>query len=164
MSLDNLMPAKLDLGTAQITNALAMELAAQLTGLPDILERYSLSKAQLKRILKDPEFRIIYGQAKARWGADANATERVISKSTIMVEDSLIEIYGILHDVDSSPNNKIQAFNALVELSDAAPRKQAAKPPETGEKFSITINLSGGKRQFDIDNSRVLDGELINGS
>ena len=155
------LPSKINVEHKQITNALAMELAAQLTDLPDILERYSLSKAQLKRILKDAEFRVMYAQAKARWGSNANATERVISKSTLLVEDSLLEIYGILHDEKSGPAAKISAFNALVELSDAAPRKQAAKAPEAGEKFSITINLSGGAQKFDIDNTKALEGEVV---
>jgi len=161
MTVEDMVPAKIGLAQTQITNALAMELAAQLTDLPDILERYSLSKAQLKRILKDPEFRVMYAQAKARWGADANATERVITKSTLMVEDSLLEIYGILHDSNGTSNSKIAAFTALVELSDAAPRKQAAKPPEKGEKFSITINLSGGQQHFDIDNTKAIDAEVV---
>ena len=159
MSVEGLIPQKLDLQPAQITNALAMELAAGLTDIPDILDRYSLSKAQLKRILKDAEFRVMYAQAKARWGADANATERVITKSTIMVEDSLLAIYSILHSTDSTPNSKIAAFNALVELSDAAPKKQAMKQEAVTDKFSITINLSGGARRFDIDNTKTIEGE-----
>lgn len=155
------LPSTPGVEQTQITNALAMELAAQLTDLPDILERYSLNKTQLKRILKDPEFRIIYAQAKARWGADTNATERVINKSTMMVEDSLLTIYGILHDKDTTPVAKLSAFNALVELSDAAPRKQAAKAPQAGEKFSITINLSGGAKQFDVTpDPKVINPEI----
>lgn len=153
------LPKTFGLEQSQISNALALELAAQLTSLPDILARYGLTKTSLSRILKDPEFRVLYAQAKAKWGADANATERVISKSTLMVEDSLLEIYGILHDSESSAGSKIAAFNALVELSDAAPRKQTAKQEAVTDNFSITINLSGGARKFDIDNSRTIEGE-----
>lgn len=135
-----------------------MELAAQLTDLPDILDRYGLTKAQLSKILKDPEFRIIFAQAKARWGADANAQERVATKSTLMVEDSLLEIYGILHNEDTSPSGKIAAFNALVELSDASPKKSQSKAE--GNKFSITINLSGGQKTFEGNKVRTIEGEL----
>ena len=159
MSLN--LPAHPGVEQTKITNALAMELAAQLTDIPDILERYELTKTQLKRILKDPEFKIIYAQAKARWGADANATERVITKSTLMVEDSLLSIYGILHSEDTSPSGKIQAFNALVELSDASPRKQAAKQEDTGNKFSITINLTGGQKTFEgTAPEKIIEGEV----
>lgn len=145
---------------SKISNALAMELAAQLTDLPDILDRYGLTKAQLKKILGDPEFKIIFAQAKARWGADANATERVISKSTLMVEDSLMMVYGIMHNADTPASGKLAAFNALVELSDAAPRRQAAKSPEAGDKFSITINLSGGSRTIELDTAKTIEGEV----
>lgn len=144
------LPKQVELSPVQISNALALELAAQLTDLPDILERYSLTKVQLRRILKDPEFKVMYAQAKAKWGADANAAERVATKSTMLVEDSLLEIYGILHDKDGTPSSKIAAFNALVDLSDASPKKMAGKDGEKSDKFSITINLSGGARTFDV--------------
>ena len=152
------LPAQPGVEQTSITNALAMELAAKLTDIPDILERYGLTKTQLKKIVKDDEFKVIFAQAKARWGADANAQERVSTKSTLMVEDSLLEIYGILHNGDTTPAGKIQAFNALVELSDASPRKQTGKD-SSGDKFSITINLSGGKKTFEGDNAKVIEGE-----
>lgn len=152
------LPSKPGIEQTKITNALAMELAAQLTDLPDILDRYGLSKAQLKRIIKDPEFKIIFAQAKARWGADANSAERVATKSTLMVEDSLLTIYGILHDKDQTASGKLQAFNALVELSDASPKKSVAKDADSN-KFSITINLSGGAKKFEGDNAKIIDGE-----
>lgn len=153
------LPAVTNITPNQITNALAMELAAQLTDITDILDRYGLTKTQLKRMLKDPEFKIKYAQAKAKWGADANAAERVASKATLLVEDSLLEIYGILHDGEATKNSKIQAFNALIDISDVSPKKQNNKTNEVGDKFSITINLSGGARTYDIDNAKTIEAD-----
>lgn len=155
-----MLPSKPGFTQAQISNALALELVAKLSDLPDILDRYNLSKTALARLLRDPEFKVIYAQAKAHWGADANATERVLTKATLMVEDSLLEIYAILHGEDTSPAGKIQAFNALVDLSEASPKKQAAKQGADKEGFSITINLPGGQvAEYEVSNQPI-EGEL----
>lgn len=156
------LPSSPGFTQTQVSNALALELVANLSDLPEILTRYGLTKAQMGKLLRDPEFKIIYSQAKAKWGADANAADRVSTKATLMVEDSLLSIYSILHDNDSSAASRLQAFGALVDLSDASPKKQAAKQGENSNGFSITINLPGGQQtEYEINNKApVIEAEV----
>lgn len=159
-----MLPSKAGFSETQISNALALELVANLSDLPDILKRYDLTKAQMGKLLRDPEFKVIYSQAKAKWGADANAADRVSTKATLMVEDSLLSIYSILHDSEASAAGRLQAFSALVDLSDASPKRQASKQGENAAGFSITINLpDGAQAEYEINNTPIIEAEVDHG-
>ncbi len=145
----------------QVTNALAQDLAAKLTPVSELLVRYSLEAGQLKRIIATPEFKAKYAEAKALWENDNNASERTTSKATLLIEDSLLAVYGIVHDASVSPAARIQAFNSIVDLSEVAPKKQQAQAPGTGKQFSITINLPIGNSKIVIDEPLPIEHEAI---
>lgn len=135
----------------QVTNALAQDLAAKLTPVPDLLKRYSLTAEQLKQIIATNEFKQKYAAAKALWENDNNSAERTTSKATLLVEDSLLTLYGIVHDAEVNPSVRIQAFNSIVDLSDVAPKKQNQNQDGSGKSFSITINLPNGASTITLD-------------
>lgn len=125
-----------------IQAALAMELAVQLLDTPQILERFSLKPAQLKKFIKDDNFRRMVGQFRADWEAAENVTARVRLKAGAALEDSLAQLYIIAHDTDMQPQARIDAIKQLASLADAVPRKDVS---DTGSKFSVVINLPSGE-------------------
>lgn len=131
--------------TANIRNELALQMAAGLTPIPDLLKNFNLDQQQLAAIAKDPQFRAMYTEAKTMWHSTLNVRERAQIKAAMMVEDSLLTIYQMLHDPDIAPPSKIAAFDKLVELADLKPKKDVG--PAAGDKFTININLADDKQE-----------------
>jgi hypothetical protein len=128
--------------------ALAAELATKLLPLPEIIKRYDLTPAQLKDLLRDQQFRHMVNEFRREWHSPLSARERVRLKSSLAVEDGLIELYRIFKDLDYTPSARLDAFKQLVGLADMQPKKDAV---ESGPSFSLTLNLGGESRTVTID-------------
>ena len=131
-------PATIDLNTAQ--PALAAELAVGLLPLPEILKRFDLTPAQLKALMRDPQFRQMVRQFKKDWEDASNSKERIRVKASLAVEENLLELHRLFRDIDMNPTARLEAFKQLVQLADVAPKKDA---PDVGQRFSVTINIPG---------------------
>jgi hypothetical protein len=125
--------------SAQVQALLANELAAQLLPTSEVLNKFNLTKPQLKELLQNAQFKQMYLEAKAVWESGTNSKQRIAAKAAMMAEDSLLEIYGIIHDPDNGAPAKIDAFKQISTLADLYPKKESEGG--SGEKFSITINL-----------------------
>lgn len=118
---------------------LAVELAIQLVPVSDLLQRYELTKADLQTKLKDPAFRKMVKDAKRVWNSDLSVKERIRLKSQVLIEDSILAIYNILHDQDVVPASRLDAFKQLARVADVdQPDKAGA---EAGSRFSITLQF-----------------------
>lgn len=127
-------------GELEISGRLADDLATQLIPLPAILEKYALNSLQLKMIVDTPQFRVLYAEAKARWNSDTNTEERIRSKSSMMVEDSLLEVFHILHNDETSNSTKLESFKQLTSVADLGP-KRGKDNGGSGQRTTITINV-----------------------
>lgn len=121
------------------TAALAAELATRLYPIADTLVRFGLDKAQLQHLMQDPQFRHQVKEYKREWESPLSAKERVRIKASIMVEDSLLELHRIFHDVAMNPQARLDAFKQAVNLADMQP-KANAQPEQT--KFTLNIQLA----------------------
>lgn len=132
----NLKPADRD-------SQLAMELAMQLAPINDILDRHGLTVADLRFKLSNPLFRRVYQDTKRVWESDLGAEERIRIKAMMLVEDSLLQVYSILHSHDTAPQARIDAFK---QLSKVAGVDQSGKGGDAaGTKVSITFNIEPDK-------------------
>lgn len=118
---------------------LAVELAVQIRPVADLLVHYNLTRSELVTKLKDGMFRDMVKQANALWHSDLNIKERIRLKSQVLVEDSLISIFQIIHDANNAIPAKLDAFKQLTRVAevDSPERKQGA----TGDRFTVHINL-----------------------
>jgi hypothetical protein len=116
---------------------LAMELASELTPLPDILRNYNLTRTQLKSLLATQTFRDMFSEAKQIWRSGSNVRQRVRLKAALLAEDSLLEIFRVVHDATANTASRLQAFKQIADLTDIAPRKDGSGPSADG--FSIRI-------------------------
>jgi hypothetical protein len=130
------LPALFSADTPQAQ--LALELATGLYPAADIFKAHGISGTDAKLMLADPQFRAMVGDYRKLWNSPLNATERVRIKSAVMVEDGLLELHAIFHDVTLAPQARLDAFKQAVVLSDMAPRQNAV---QAGERFTLTINL-----------------------
>jgi hypothetical protein len=140
---------------------LAMELAAKLSPTAEIIARYSLSSAAFKLKAKSPIFKKLYQQSKAFWASDANISQRIRIKSQMLLEDSLLVLYQMIHDVDTSPSAKLDATNQLSTLADAKPRREADVGGDAGGGFHLTLNLGGKPLEITAPALKEVEGEVI---
>jgi hypothetical protein len=118
---------------------LAVEIAVQLRPVPEILKQYDLSRKDLVRKLKDPMFRDMVKQAKSLWNSDLSVKERIRLKSQILVEDSILEIFSMVHNRDNAIPARLDAFKQLARVAEVdSPDRSNA---DTGSRFTVSINL-----------------------
>jgi hypothetical protein len=118
---------------------LAVEIAVQIRPIPDILVQYNLSRSDLVKKLKDPMFRDMVKQAKSLWHSDLSVKERIRLKSQILVEDSILEIFSILHNRDNAIPARLDAFKQLARVAEVDQPERGKG--DTGNRFTVSINL-----------------------
>lgn len=119
---------------------LAYELAAKLRPAKDVFDQFGVSPAEAKALMANPQFQALYKEARAIWNSTDGTKSRIRAKAAMLVEDSLIEMYRMVHSVDTAPPAKIDAFKQIVAVADMAPKKEGGVE---GPAFSITLNLGG---------------------
>jgi predicted transcriptional regulator len=120
-------------------NSEIVEIAVQLRPVPEILKQYDLSRKDLVRKLKDPMFRDMVRQAKSLWNSDLSVKERIRLKSQILVEDSILEIFSMVHNRDNAIPARLDAFKQLARVAEVdSPDRSNA---DTGSRFTVSINL-----------------------
>lgn len=129
-----------DFNTLSDTDSrLAVEIAVKLRPVSELLSTYNLSRAELVRKLKNPMFRNMVKQAKALWESDLSVKERIRLKSQILVEDSVLEVFSILHNKDNAIPARLDAFKQLARVAEVdTPNKHAGGE---SSRFTVSINL-----------------------
>lgn len=134
---------------------LAVELAIQIRPPAEILVAYSLSRKDLVAKLKDPMFRDMVKQAKNIWSSDLSIKERIRLKSQVLVEDSLLSIFSIVHNADNAIPAKLDAFKQLARVAEVD-SPERGKGSE-GSRFTVSINLG------DTIAPVIIEGETTDG-
>lgn len=118
---------------------LAVEVAVQIRPIAEVLVAYSLTRSDLVTKLKDPMFRDMVKQAKSIWSSDLSIKERIRLKSQVLVEDSLLSIFQIVHNVENAIPAKLDAFKQLARVAEVD-SPERGKGTE-GSRFTVSINL-----------------------
>ena len=118
---------------------MAIEIAIQIRPINEILVAYSTSRSELVAKLKNPMFRDMVKQAKRLWSSDLSIKERIRLKSQVLVEDSLLTIFGIVHNSDNAVPAKLDAFKQLARVAEVDTTDRVKG--DTGTRFTVQINL-----------------------
>ena len=116
---------------------LAMEIVADIRERDEIVAAYGYTDETFKLKLQDTLFQQRLREAKVLWTADTNVKERIRTKAGMLVEDSLLDIYGIVSDQSVNPATRNQSFQNLARVA-------AVDQPDktdTGSGFKVVINL-----------------------
>jgi len=128
---------------------LAIELAVQLRPVNELLIAYSTTRSELAVKLKDKMFRDMVKQAKRLWASDLSIKERIRLKSQVLVEDSLLSIFSIVHNADNAIPAKLDAFKQLARVAEVdAPERSKG---DSGTRFTVEINLGADSAPVIID-------------
>jgi hypothetical protein len=118
---------------------LAVEVAVQIRPITEVLLAYSLTRSDLVLKLKDPMFRDMVKQAKSVWGSDLSIKERIRLKSQVLIEDSLLAIFSIIHNHENAIPAKLDAFKQLARVAEVdSPDRSSGSE---GSRFTVSINL-----------------------
>lgn len=127
---------------------LAAELAMQLAPTADILDRYGLSVDDLKFKLSNTQFRQMYQETKRTWESGLSSEERIKLKARMLVEDSLLRVFALIHSEDTPSTARIEAFKQLTKVAGV---DQQQKTGDAGNRVSITLNIGKAARPITID-------------
>lgn len=143
-----LPPDAQPLSSADITAALAFELAAELEAPSEVFRRFNLSDAQAQQLLTNPTFRNLVVEAKREWAQLTNTEKRVRMKALMSVELLLPDMHGMALSAAVNPSARTDIFRALTRLA-GLETKEASVP--NMERFAITINLGPDNKTVTID-------------
>jgi hypothetical protein len=142
--------------------ALASEVACGSFDLEVILNSHRITLEQFKRLERTPRFQNLLREALANWNSTANTKERTQAKAALAVEDLLPVMYANANNKSEPLSSRVELFKALMKAGGIG-EKAAGSGGDTGEKFSVTINLGDGK-DLKIERelpSKVIEGELL---
>lgn len=139
--MDDLMVVDGDVTLHELSAALAAELALGISSREDILQRHGVSGPQWEVLRRAPAFRQMVSEAVREWNSDLNASARTKLKAQVLAEDGLRQLDVIVHDTDTPPAARIEAYKVLTRVAGIAePDRDTG-----GSGFRVNIVLGGGQ-------------------
>ncbi len=130
---------------------LAIEIALQLRPINEVLQTYDISRTELAAKLRSSHFQSMVKQAKSVWGSDLSAKERIRLKAQVLVEDSILEVFKVIHNSENAIPAKLDAFKQLARVAEVDQPDKSKN--EAGSRFTVSINLGEAAKNV------VIEGE-----
>ncbi len=147
-------PLPVPAGVTKEDARLAWELVANISPIGDIMRRHGLTFDEFDAKKRDPVFINMLEQYRKHWNSELSVNQRVALKAALLTEDSLLDVYAIIKDVEASPGQKLEAFGALAKAGEVG---QVRKDTGVGAP-SVHININvPGKSGVTIDATPVLE-------
>ena len=128
------------INVAELSAALAADLAAELYDQETVFRNHGLSMEVGQALLGQPWFKAMVEQAKRDWDALDNVRDRIRAKAQIALEESIPTVYGIIADKNTPGAARVAAFKEMKEIAGMG----AKEPAEGGAGFiPIQIFLDG---------------------
>jgi len=131
---------------SKVSNQLAKEIAAQISPLNDILNKFGIDAVQFAVINNTAQFRQLLLEAKAQWNSTNNAKERIRSYADAVAEDGLLVMHEIIQDKDATPSARIDAHKHVTSISNAAATKVPLQA--ISDRFTIEIHIGADKQSI----------------
>jgi len=145
-----------------LTSRLAREVARDLIPIEQICERYRIDDDTYQRILRHPMFQQRLQEELDIWGASTPRaiTERISAKAATMIEESIIEVYELIHDKNQPMVAKIKALEWASRLAGVG--QQESKDLLPGERVRFNIFIGDKKIEFDKEvPAKTIEGSAV---
>jgi hypothetical protein len=136
---------------------LARDVAQGLVPLNTILARAHLTADQFDQITSHPFFKNRLEEELEAWSGDVRS--RVQAKAATLIEESLDEIFLLVHDRTQPLNHKIDALKFAARL---AAMEDGSKNADASDKVVININL-GDNNKLSFEKEHVVEPKVIEG-
>lgn len=152
-----------ELNIETMASQLAREIARNLIPLSEIQERYRLDEDQYQRIVGSSYFRLRLEEEQDLWNASTPKAinERIQAKTGTMIEESLPEIFDLIHDRKQPMAAKIDALKWASSVAGLI--KRSDQSGGTAERVRFNIYIGEKQMAFDkpIADAPVIDGTQL---
>lgn len=155
-------PAETPVNVELLASRLAREVARDLIPVGQICERYKIDDDTYERVIRHPIFHTRLQEELDIWNASTPRaiTERISAKSATMIEESLIEVYELIHDKNQPMSAKIEALKWASKLAGVGERE--AKDLLPGERIRFNIFIGDKKVSFEKEpDPKVIEGAAV---
>lgn len=141
-----------------LISQLAREIAREIIPFNAILKKFRLDTQTYERVFDLPFFQRRLEEELAHWnGSDSGSIKaRVAAKAATVIEESLMEVFELIHDKAQPLSGKVEALKFAARLASMGEGSQV----DTGEK--IVFNISIGKESLRFETQRemkTIEGE-----
>lgn len=154
-----------------LASRIAREVARDLVPVDTIRARFKLTEDEYAAILHSPIFKVRLEEELAVWSAsDAmSAVERIKAKAGVVVEESLIEVYALIHDKNEPMAAKIRALEwvsgmaGLNDMERLGSNLPAGVVSGGGSGVNFNIYIGGEKQSFTVNPNqpKLVEGEVV---
>lgn len=140
--------------------SIAREIALDINPIEIILKTHGITDKQFQTIQKRKDFQVLVAEQLQLWQSSLSVAERVKLKSQHLVEQSLEQMFKLLHDPKFSDTAKVELLKALQRGGGIG---VVTNDKPTGEKISIIIDLGADKQlkfEKQLPAPVTIDGEL----
>jgi hypothetical protein len=144
-----------------VVSRLAREIARDLIPVEEICTRYKLTEDAYQRILRHPMFARRFQEELDIWNASTPRaiSERIGAKAATMIEESLVEIYSLIHDKNVPMASKVEALKWASRMAGIGEKDVTQQT--LGERVKFNIYIGDTKVSFD---KEITDAKTIEGS
>jgi hypothetical protein len=149
-----------ELNIETMASQLAREIARNLIPLGEIQQRYRIDEDDYQRIVGSNFFKQRLDEELELWNASTPKAigERISAKTATMIEESIPEVFELIHDKKQPMAAKIDALKWAANMSGLIKRDSGAA---TGER--VRFNIYIGEKQVNIDKP-LIETPLIEGT
>lgn len=158
-------PAPLPFTDAALAR-LASELARNIYPARLVLQNHKVDPETFQNIVvKHPHFQKLYREAHALWNSSEGVSDRISTKSAVLIEQWLEEANRLFHDKDQPMSGKNEMFKILAKMAKVDGSERDGTGGDVGQRVIVNINLSSANAPpVIIDRThepRTIEGEVI---
>jgi len=142
-----------------VISQLAREIAREIMPTDAVLKRFRLDSQTYERIFDMPYFQRRLEEELALWnGSDSNSIRhRIAAKAASVIEESLVEVFDLVHDRSQPLSGKVEALKYCARLANM---ESGAVLPENGDA-RVVISISFGGEQVTFEKEKVIESTAV---
>lgn len=143
-----------------LISQLAREIARDILPTDVVLKRFQLDSQTYERIFDLPFFQRRLEEELAVWnGSDSHSIRaRIAAKAASVIEESLIEVFDLIHDKSQPLSGKVEALKFAARL---ASMEGGAVSTEGAADGKVVINISFGSEKVHFEKERLIEANAI---
>jgi hypothetical protein len=148
--------------TDTIISRLAREIARNLYPPAAVREQFKLSVEEFDDATNSAFFQTRLAEEISLWNDPQNARVRISAKAATLIEESMPEIYALIHDRTQPMSAKVQALQAAARWAGIEHNPAITGGGDDGDrKVKITINIDGKALSYEKEKAKIVDAEVV---
>lgn len=126
---------------------ICVELAAGLSTIDGVMDKYSITEPQWLRLKENPTFVKMMKEAALTFSGDLNAGNRITKKAEILLEDLLPVMYKLATAPEASTGTVVDIVKQLKEIAGIGGRYSKEGGGGGGPGFNVQIEIHTSEKQ-----------------